>query len=142
MSTLPEDFRVERTYDGPQLLLTWTPPDPGVVSRYRILRRKYDYPQKADDGVIVVDTDDVPFATDHFADLSNDYYAARGIPDKGIESGVTYYYAFFSLIMATGTWVTDVFARGKGIALPTTYFENKLWDLLPTLYHTADGGEG
>ena len=117
-------FQVWRPYEGVQLVINWIIP-PIDPSEIVLKRRLGNWPQSIDDGVSVFQ-EESPFAVFSYSDRQIDPY-------------VTYYYALFSKRSADGVWVTNRSYRGKAFALPTGYFETKMWDLLVPLYKQMDG---
>lgn len=116
-------FKIFRGYEGNQIVANWNIPDTGIV-RYRLVRRLDAWPENIDNGVNLIE-ESAPFSTLVYS-------------DRQIESYRVYYYWLF-LERADGVWIADRKMRGKLFGYPTGYFEEKLWYLLPTVYHVVDG---
>jgi hypothetical protein len=90
----------------------------------RIRRKLYDWPQSAEDGVLLFEQE-APFTVFEYS-------------DRELESYQVYYYRMF-IRRIDGTWYTDNSLRGKEFPVPTGYFEEAVWGRLPTFYHREDG---
>lgn len=150
-------FSVRRGYEGPQIVLNWTPPPDNVSGKIVIVRKIGGYPDNPTDGVVVTE-DSTPFD-------ANGAYS-----DRDIQAGVVYYYKMFvntevsnpgsgtfpdfwfsqdyflheyfggEFTSTGGTWVTSDALQGKALPLQTGYFENRMWGLLSQQAQSADGG--
>jgi len=122
-ATRTGQFVVFRGYEGNQLVVNWPNPESGA-DMIRIRRKLYDWPQSAEDGVLLYE-EDAPFSVFEYS-------------DRDVESYQVFYYRMF-IRRIDGTWYTDNSLRGKEFPVPTGYFENALWSRLPPFYHKVDG---
>ena len=120
----PFPFILRRGYEGVQLVLNWNVP-PLVCDEIRIVRAMDRWPENIHDGKLIV-SDSYPFTIFTHSDLTVGAYNV-------------YYYVLFARRKADGAWVAPYGYRAKEFPLPTGYFKNKLWDLLPLVYHQFDG---
>jgi len=119
------DFLVQRAYEGAQVLLTWVPPDAVNYTELRILRTKAMWPASVDSAALVM-TDTPPFSLTEFSDR-------QATPLE------VAYYKLFQRRASDDAWETSDLLQGKVLVLETGYFAEKMWALLPQLYHTTDG---
>jgi len=147
-------LEVVRGYEGPQLVLRWTPPNPAFV--LKIVRKLGGYPESVDDGVVVV-TDTAPFSVTSYSDRDVEplfvyYYAmfvgelvpvsrAGYFPHSYFPSGYFCGSYFPPAVTTVTEYATNEAMRGKEFAVETGFFENRMWGLLPNTYHRADGEE-
>lgn len=117
-------FCVRRGYEGPQIVINWNLP-PVSPDRICLVRKWGEWPRNIQDGLILVD-EERPFSTFSYADMDCEAYQV-------------YYYCLFARRAADGVWVLDNKYKGKAFAIPTGYFEHKMWRLLPNVYHEQDG---
>ena len=117
------EFVVFRAYEGDQLVVNWPNPESGA-DMVRIRRKLYDWPQSAEDGVLLFESE-VPLTIFEYS-------------DRDLESYQVYYYRMF-IRRIDGVWYTDNSLRGKEFPVPTGYFETAIWNRLPLLYPKEDG---
>ena len=119
------DFIVKRGFEGPQILIQWTPPDDVILDEQLLIRKLGSWPENIDDGHVLVH-EITPFTVAYYS-------------DREVDPGVVMYYALFGRQILTGNWSTARRMRDKTFAIQTGYFCDKVWELFPRLYHTADG---
>lgn len=210
---------VIRGFEGPQLMLAWTPPGDGLADRIRIVRRVDAWPENIDNGVNIFEEDAYTEDPDPvYVDWSDEdalfdagqwilspgalqevwtvefvtmttftvtgatsglqgtgtlgvlftttnthvTFLLTGVPampigntatfevfpfptssfsDRNVTEFTVHYYKVFSRLAADSTWVENFAAKDYDFALTTGYFETKLWNLLPGIYHSRDGGD-
>jgi hypothetical protein len=119
-----KSFRIFRGYEGKQIVINWGLETSGIVEM-KLMRKLDNWPSSTDDGVLLVH-DVVPWTKSTYSDhLDLDIYRV-------------YYYVLF-MMRSDGVWFWERSMRGKLFALPTGYFEDRLWRSLPTVYHRVDG---
>jgi len=122
--SVPYPFDVRRGYEGVQLVINWASP-PVVCDEIRIVRALDKWPENINDGFTVV-SDNAPLSVFSFSDMKVGAYKV-------------YYYVLFARRVADGAWIQPYGYRDKEFPLPTGYFKDKLFGLLPDIYHRVDG---
>ena len=116
-------FKVSPPYEGPQALLEWEFVDDALIGEFKIRKKEGAYPLVASDGILVV---------------HNKISGAYG--DLDVKEGTIYYYTMFIRPQGELNYSFSELSMGKVLALQTGYYENKLWEELPQLYHINDDG--
>ncbi len=107
---------------GHRIDLTWELPenDPGITG-LRILRRERTFPADENDGVVVYSKSDL---VTHFSDTD-------------LKAGTVYYYTVFTRD-STGEYHADRHARAAALATADYAGADRLYQLLPAIYHRFD----
>lgn len=119
------DFTAVRAYEGAQVLLTWVRPADATYMELRILRTKAMWPPNVDASALLV-SDTSPFTLTKYSD--------RTAPANEVA-----YYKIFQKRTSDGAWETSDLLQAKVLVLETGYMADKMWALLPQVYHVADG---
>ena len=138
---LPTNIQITLGFEGPQLIIKWSPPNSTLISQYRIVRREWDFPQHPTDGIVVFDTEDprTPFLSNTYVDLPTYMFTDSEINSgKGVVESRVYFYQFFCKKSADALWITDESVRVRGFGIKTGYFAHKLYQSLPDLYRLRD----
>lgn len=117
-------FRVFRGYEGKQIVINWGL-DVVTVKEVRLIRKLDSWPENVEDGVMLVQ-DFFPWTKNSYSDYAD------------LEIYRVYYYQLF-MLREDGIWFWDRRLRGKIFALPTGYFEDRLWRSMPNVYQRVDG---
>ena len=107
------DFKVVAALEGPQNLITWTPPLE-TVDRLVIVRKQGEYPRHRTDGVVIVNTTDL--SIDAVIDLGDDLVA-----DPALGASAWWYYRAFSL--PSNLLLADQFAGRAAQVIDEAPFE-------------------
>jgi len=118
-----QNVGAERQWEGAQILLTWTPPDPGECDEVRIVRKIGSYPISIDDGLTVV--------TD--TGLTVTFYS-----DTSLQPPQVYYYTFFSHRISTDKWAFSHTSVARAYAIRSNYQNLDLFRRLSAIYRAQD----
>ena len=119
------DFLVETAHEGPQILVTWAIPDIFEASEIRLVRKRFMFSERIDDGKLLLTEAGPPFTETNYSDID-------------VFNGEVFYYTMFHKRVDTGLWVTSSRTQGKAFALATGFFHQRLVDHLPRIYRTQD----
>lgn len=123
-SALPTSFVVRRGFEGPQIYVEWNlPVATGLVTNMVLVRRLFGFPRTYTD----------PLATI----VWQGSVQAKTVSDLNVVAGTCYYYKLF-IAINDGTVISSTDLQGFAIVLPTGYFAEKLWALLPEFFKNAD----
>ena len=147
---LPQNFAVRRGQEGPQTVITWDAPSQVLAGTYtttyevRLERRTLDFHDRKSDAT-VVSTDTVPTSLVYAGTLSGSHAVSDLTPQ--IKEQNSYYYTLFVKAPLSGDgyqgddaglFVTAPNLKKSVIVLSSSYFTNKLYSLLPSMYQASD----
>lgn len=120
---LAQNVAIRRGLEGPQLVLEWEKPATVPLGMEIVVVRKlYEFPNSPFDGEVV------------FTGAADDGYVA----DLDLEPCKCYYYAIFSHDPFLDVWTFAPSTQASDLAIPTGYFANKLFNMLPNVYVLGD----
>ncbi len=128
-NVLVSNFVAEPGHEGPQILLSWTPPAiPGDVDELRMVRKLGSYPLAIDDGVVILTL------------VGGDIQNVTNFSDRLLDEDVQlYYYTMFSQKDSDLGYLFDSRTITKSFAYSTEAIHERLYfKLLPGLYRSTD----
>jgi hypothetical protein len=118
--------------DGNRIDLYWVNPDPVHYPGIRIVRRLETHPISPEDGVIVVEGENLDYTVDAQGEC---HYSVQDSPLKG---ETVYYYAWFPYTGDPRIYAIDLANRAAAMATSPYGMAGQMYESLPAIYRRYD----